>query len=135
MQGAAEPSVDPPRKKTVRFRWLRRLLRGCVSAVRWFLIFILGLWCALALYYSNLPGALRPLVAAVFVVTSIVVLFFVKPRGYGRFAFFVLVSAVIIYWLLIPPSHNRAWRKDVAVLPYANVKGNLITVHNIRNFD
>src|SRR5262249_15920195 len=125
MQGATEPPAGSPEKKPARFRWLR----GCVSAVRWFLIFILGLCCALALYFSNLPGILRPLAATVFAVASVAVLFFVKPRALGRFALFVLVSAVIIYWLLIPPSHNRVWRKDVAVLPYANVKGNLVTVH------
>lgn len=42
---------------------------------------------------------------------------------------------MLVYWLLIPPSNDRPWRKDVAVLPHTDIKGNLITIHNIRNFD
>ncbi|MGE0473960.1 MAG: DUF4105 domain-containing protein [Nitrospirales bacterium] len=36
---------------------------------------------------------------------------------------------------MIEPSNNREWQPEVAVLPYATFDGNLITVHNIRNFD
>jgi len=106
-----------------------------MRAVLWFLLFIAGLWCALALYYSNLPGVFRPLAAAVFVILSVFALCFLKPRQYGGLSFTGLVAAVAVYWLLIPPSNDRPWRKDVAVLAHADVKGNLVTLHNIRNFD
>lgn len=127
--------TDPPEAKPVRFGWLARLLRGVGRAALWFLIFISGLWSVLALYYSNLPGALRPVAAVIFVVASVAVLFFLKPRSYSRWAFFGLVAIVLLYWLLIPPSNDRAWRKDVAVLPHADINGNRVTVHNIRNFE
>jgi hypothetical protein len=130
----AAETVELPETKPVRFGWLARLIRGCGRAALWFLIFITALWCALALYYSNLPESLRPLATVLFVVASVVVLFFVKRRLYGRLAHFGLVAAVIVYWLLIPPSNDRAWRKDVAVLPHADIKGNLVTIHNIRDF-
>ena len=35
----------------------------------------------------------------------------------------------------ITPSNDRDWQTDVAVLPYAEIDGDMITVHNIRNFD
>jgi hypothetical protein len=127
--------VDLPERKPVRFHWLLTLLRGCLRAALWFLIFLAGLWSALALYYSNLPGALRPVAAAVFVVASVFALFFLKPRRKGWLAFSVLFVVVVLYWLLIPPSNDRRWRKDVAVLAHADIKGNLVTIHNIRNFD
>ena len=101
----------------------------------WFLILIAGLWSVLALYYSNLPAALGPLAAGAFFVAAPVILFSLRPRWRGRLAFFVLVAAVLFYWLLIPPSNDRPWRKDVAVLPEAKVEGNLVTIRNIRNFD
>lgn len=129
------PSVELPERKPVLFNRLLTVLRGCVHAVLWFPIFIVGLWCALALYYSNLPEVLRPLAAAVFVIASIFVLCFLKPRQYGSCAFVGLVAVVAVYWLLIPPSNDRPWRKDVAVLAHADIKGNLVTIHNIRNFD
>lgn len=128
-------NVDPPETKPVHSNWLLRALRGCIRAVLWLLIFIAVLWCAPALYYSNLPEAWRSRVAAVFVIACMALLFFVKPRIYGRLAFFGLVGVVIFYWLLIPPSNNRPWSKEVAVLPRADIKGNLVTIHNIRNFD
>lgn len=129
------PSEDVPEKKPVRFNWLLRLLRGCLRAVLWFFIFIAGLWSALALYYSNLPGIWRPVAAIAFVVASIFVLFFLQPRQQGRLAFLALFVAVVVYWVLIPPSNNRPWRKDVALLPHAEINGHLVTIHNIRNFD
>lgn len=129
------PPVNSPERKPAPFNWLLRPLRGFLHGILWFLIFIIGLWCALALYYSNLPGVLRPLAAAVFVIASVFALCFLKPRHYGGLAFTGLVAVVAVYWLLIPPSNDRPWRTDVAVLAHADVKGNLVTIHNIRNFD
>jgi hypothetical protein len=37
--------------------------------------------------------------------------------------------------LVIKPSNDRDWQPDVTVLSYAEVNGDLVTVHNIRNFD
>jgi hypothetical protein len=57
-----------------------------------------------------------------------------KRRAWA--AFLVLFGMVIAaWWLLIPPSNNRNWQPDVAILPWAEVKDNLVTVHNIRNID
>ena len=36
---------------------------------------------------------------------------------------------------MIPPSNDRDWRPEVAVLPYATVAGDMVTIHNIRNLD
>jgi hypothetical protein len=119
----------------VRFGWLATLLRWIGSVALWFVVIIATLWCVLALYYSNLPKVLRTLAAGAFVAAAVAVLYFVKPRLWGRLAFFGLVVAVIVYWLLIPASNNRAWRKDVAVLPHADINRNLVTIHNIRNFE
>jgi hypothetical protein len=35
--------------------------------------------------------------------------------------------------MMIPPSNTRNWQPDVAVLPWAEKNGNLVTIHNIRN--
>ncbi|MES2436594.1 MAG: DUF4105 domain-containing protein [Patescibacteria group bacterium] len=44
----------------------------------------------------------------------------------------ILVSA-IVNWST-EPSNDRNWNADQAVLPYAEIRENLISVHNIRNF-
>jgi hypothetical protein len=50
------------------------------------------------------------------------------------FAVIVVSVFVLMGYLSVKPSNNRVWQKDVAVLAYASVNNNLVTVHNIRNF-
>ena len=47
----------------------------------------------------------------------------------------LLFSLLLWQWLALEPSNNRDWQRDVAVLPYATINGDQITVYNIRNFD
>ena len=115
--------------------WWVRTIRLIGWIVLWCFILFAALWCAFALYYSNLPALLRPWVAALLVAASIAALFFLKPRRRGIGAFLALLTIVLVYWLMIPPSNTRHWRKDVSVLPWTEVEGNKATIHNIRNSD
>ena len=42
---------------------------------------------------------------------------------------------MLLWWLSIEPSNARDWQTEVAVLPYATQDGDLVTLHNVRNFD
>jgi hypothetical protein len=99
------------------------------------LLIIMMAWGTLAIYFSSLPAPLRSGVAVLFVVTAIVLLLFLRPRRRGIVAFLGIFSVVLIGWLSMEPSNDRNWQPDVAVLPYATVDGDAITVHNIRNCD
>jgi hypothetical protein len=46
-----------------------------------------------------------------------------------------LFLAILIWWSMIPPSHDRIWRSEVGVMPRAKVDGDLITISGVRNFD
>ncbi len=50
----------------------------------------------------------------------------------------IAVSTLLISYFVIniltTPSNNRNWSNDQAVLPYADIQKNLVTIHNIRNF-
>jgi hypothetical protein len=127
--------MDSPETTRPGRHWLVKLLRWTGRLVLTVFVFFVGLWGALALYYSNLPRALRPWAACLFVVAVLAVLFLIKSRPRAWLAFTALVVAVIVYWILIPPSNDRHWRADVAVLSEATVQGNLVTIHNIRGFD
>jgi hypothetical protein len=49
---------------------------------------------------------------------------------------FVLVwGALGLWWSTIAPSHSRDWQPDVAVLPYATMDGDRVTLHNIRHIE
>ncbi len=93
---------------------------------------------ALAIYFSPLPDSLRMLAAGLFALAALALILSglrkKKPRAWGAFlVLFALVFAA--WWLLIPPSNDRNWQPDVAVLPWAEIQGDLVTVHNIRNVD
>lgn len=49
-----------------------------------------------------------------------------------------LLALLILVYLFLSisttPSNEREWNSDQAILPYAEFKGNTVTVHNIRNF-
>ena len=96
-------------------------------------------WGVLALYYFDHESlALRKGLAAAFALASLMALVgFALPRWRWRaFAVFLALFAVVLLsWRAIEPSNDRDWQPDVAILPYATIDGDRITVHNIRNFD
>lgn len=57
------------------------------------------------------------------------------PNRWTRLGFLAVFAVVVAWWLLMPPSNNRSWQPDVALLPWAEVDGSRITIHNIRNCD
>jgi hypothetical protein len=92
----------------------------------------------LAIYFSNLPAVLRPIAAGIFalVAAGLILSGFRKRKRWAWGTFLALFAMVLAAWcLLIPPSNSRNWQPDVAVLPWAEVRGNLLMVHNIRNCD
>ena len=97
------------------------------------LLVMMTAWSALAIYFSYLPVQLRYGGAGLFVATSAAALLFFRPRRKGVTVFLVMFAVVFVGWLSMEPSNNRNWQPDVAVLPYATVHGDAITVHNIRN--
>ncbi|WP_218279921.1 DUF4105 domain-containing protein [Verrucomicrobium spinosum] len=42
---------------------------------------------------------------------------------------------VLSWWLKLQPQANREWQPEVAQLPWAEVAGDEVTIHNVRNFD
>lgn len=96
-------------------------------------------WGALVLYYLA-PGAagVRMALAWGFAGLGLAALAGLSVRrtrrlaGIGFAAAFVLVWGV---WESATPTNARDWQAEVAVLPYASIDGDIVTVHNIRNFD
>ncbi len=104
-----------------------------------FLIVGTVVWGTLAIYFDGPePDTFRTLLTSCFAAAGLAALVGFCTRRFrwraaGTYAGLFLV--VFIWWSLIEPSNDREWQREVAVLPYATFDGNLITVHNIRNFD
>ncbi len=84
------------------------------------LIFLLWVWCRLAIYYSNLPGGtLRTVAAALFGIGFPVAFVVCRNRQKTAIWVFAAFLVVLVWFWLIPPSHDRDWEPSVAVLPRA----------------
>ena len=99
------------------------------------LLIIMTAWGTLAIYFSYLPALLRYGGAGLFAAAAVTVLLFLRPRRRGLLVFCGMFAVVLMGWLSMQPSNDRNWQPDVAVLPYATVDGDAITMHNIRNCD
>ncbi|HEU4806473.1 MAG TPA: DUF4105 domain-containing protein [Nitrobacter sp.] len=99
----------------------------------------MGGWGVLALYYfDHASTGLRIGLAGTFATVSLAALIgFAMPRWRWRaLAVYAALFAMLLWrWFSIEPSNERSWQPEVAVLPYATIDGDRITVHNIRNFD
>jgi hypothetical protein len=96
---------------------------------------VLIAWATLAIYYSSLPWAgLRLGLAIAFAAFSIWG-FWLSRRRHMSAVVVVLFFAVVAWWITIPPSHNRNWRPEVAVMPRAVIDGDRVRLTGVRNFD
>jgi len=96
-------------------------------------------WGTLALYYSDLASAgLRTALAVLYAIlgsATLVLLGWRRWRRRALGAFALVFVALLAWWSGIAPSNDRDWKPEVAVLPYATLDGDRVTMHNIRNFD
>jgi hypothetical protein len=58
-----------------------------------------------------------------------------RRRVRAEVGFAALFGLLLACWYSIAPSNDRNWQPENAVLAYATIDGNRITLHNIRNFD
>jgi len=109
---------------------------GWLIAGLWFLFRALVIaWGTLALYYSNLPSfGVRLCLAAAFAAFAIWALWLSRRRHMSLVAF-ALFLGVLAWWIAIPPSHDRNWRPEVAVMPRAVIDGDRVRLTGVRNFD
>jgi hypothetical protein len=96
-------------------------------------------WGALVLFYlAPGPGWGRAALAAGFGALGLVTLGALVMRRGGwtvHLGFLAACGPVLVVWASATPSNDRDWEPEVAVLPYAVIDGDRVTVHNIRNFD
>lgn len=101
------------------------------------LAFCLGAWAALALYY-RLPGsaAVRKLGSLLWtaLVLSLAALA-ISRHSWLPLGLYAAASAIVVlWWVSIRPSSQHQWSDDVEHLPAAEVRGNQVTLANVRNF-
>lgn len=117
---------------------MKAIARVAALVLLGLLILLTGGWSILALYYAG-PASegLRYVLitaAAVVLLAALCALCVQRWRWRGGAAYLALFTAVLLWFFSIAPSNTRDWQTDVAALPSATIDGDVVTVHNIRNF-
>lgn len=96
-------------------------------------------WGIGALYFGDsYTGNIQTFLASGFGLSGVLTAFaMISPAWRYRLLVIhaALFAGVLVWWLNIKPSNERQWQLDVEKLTYATFQDNLVTVHNIRNFD
>ena len=116
---------------TARFRGLRII---CL-AIMWIIVALLTLWAVAALYVDFRIQALRIPLTLIYVLAIIVILFKVKRRLWAAALCFAGFCIVLTWWLSLKPSNDGNWEPDAERTAWAEINGDQITIHNLRNCD
>jgi len=112
----------------------KKLLRVVGGALVWGGLGLVTLWATAAIYFDARIVWLRLPLAAVYA-SGILAVWIWVGRPWKAVVTGTSFAVVLIWWLFLHPSNSRDWLPDAAGLPYADIAGNQITIHNIRNCD
>lgn len=88
-------------------------------------------WAFGALHYDFpvAPGA----AAWAFAFAAAIVLIFIRGAGRKLSAVIVMFVLVLVWWRTLKPRSDRPWQPDVARTAWAEIRGDEVTLHNVRN--
>ncbi len=102
-------------------------------AIGWAVAIVAVAWAFGALYF-DFPR-IGALAAILFVVILLAAIIFVRGQLL-KLAIVLGASAVVAgWWLTLKPSNDRAWQPDVSQTGWAEINGDEVTIHNVRNCD
>jgi hypothetical protein len=128
-------NLTPPPPGQPKRGWLRRFMRILGFTGAGLVLLLVTLWAVAGLYFDVRIAWLRVPLAVAYPLALLAVWMFVKGRWFKLAFMAVLFVLVLGWWLSLKPSNDRDWQPDVALLPYAEINGNEITLHHIRNCD
>jgi Domain of unknown function (DUF4105) len=99
-------------------------------------VVLLTVWASAALYFDLVPGtSFKTLAAAGYAIAVIATLLAFHGRGKGIAISVIAFAVILAWWLSLKPSNERAWQPDVAQTAWAEIDGDRVTIHNVRNCD
>ena len=108
-----------------------KLLRFLLCALAWIAAALCAAWAFGALYF-DFPIA-NALAAILFVLFLIAIVTFVRGTLAKLAGVFGAFAIVLFWWLTLEASNDRTWQPDVTQTAWAEVKGDDVTIYNVRN--
>jgi hypothetical protein len=110
---------------------MKRVLRPGAWVCAWLVVLGCAVWAFGALHY-DFP-VLRAAAAWVFALAVLAAILLVRGALQKLAATFLGFALVLAWWLTLKPTNTRPWQPDVAQTAWAEVKGDEVTLHNVRN--
>ncbi len=110
-----------------------KVLRFFAYTVAWLVAVLCVAWSFGALYF-DFPTA-GAIAAILFVVVLLAAIVFVRGELLKLAIVFGAFALVVLWWLTLRPSNDRPWQPDVAQTAWAQINGDSVTLHNVRNCD
>jgi hypothetical protein len=111
------------------------LFRFLLRAATWSVLVIGVAWAFGAIFYDFPIRNWRHFLAIAFVICSVGAIFYVRPLSRAKLGVAIVILSIASVWLSLKPRNDRAWQSDVAKTAWAQVDGDRVTFHNVRNFD
>lgn len=93
-----------------------------------------AVWGTLVFVFGNWPPVVERPLAVSYALGCVAAIVLLPPRRALR-AFGVLFVFALACFHLMRPSNDRPWQPDVARTPYAEINGDKVVLHNVRNCD
>jgi hypothetical protein len=110
-----------------------RFRRGLLRLPLYLFLGLATIWAAGALYFDLPIAWLRIPLALIYGLAMLAALFLVKGRWRAMSVVALGFAAVLGWWLTIKPTGDRAWQPDVARRAWADIQGDEITLHEVRD--
>jgi hypothetical protein len=110
-----------------------KLFSSLSYALAWIAALLCVAWAFGALYF-DFPTA-SSFAAIVFAVLVLAAGVLIRGKLLKLAILIGAFAVVASWWLTLKPRNNRSWQPDVARTAWAQINGDEITIHNVRNFD
>jgi uncharacterized protein DUF4105 len=110
-----------------------RVIKYIGWTIAWLAALVCATWAIGALYF-DFPTE-QALAGILFVIVLLAVIAFVHGKLLKLAIVFGAFAIVVLWWFTLKPSNDRPWQPDVAETAWAEINGDLVTIHNVRNCD
>lgn len=102
------------------------------------ILFVLALawiWGSMAIFFvCPDPEWLKILTATLFATLLPAAFLFARSFFKGLLLCLVFFAGLVVWWQTLQPTGEKEWAADVAQVAHGEIRGNRLTMHNVRNF-
>jgi len=117
-------------------------MKNLMLVIRWagvLLVLVIAIiaiaWAFGAVWFDAPFGNANKVTAGLLAMASAAALVFVRPFWRKVGVIVLLVGGVLAWWLTLSPTNDSDWQPDVAQKAWADIQGDEVTLHNVRNCD